>query len=348
MNDFVPSDGPATRGDSTRRETWARRALSIPAVGAGAAIALGTAPVWIPLAALVDVFRRPRTALRCGLAATLYLVCEALGLLASAVLWLVCAGGRGARRERYERWNFALQCLWAGALFHGAARLFGLRLITEGGEAVQEPPLLLLLRHTSLADTLLPAVLVSRPHRIRLRYVLKRELLWDPCLDVVGQRLPNYFARRDSGDSERERRGVAALARDLGPREGVLIYPEGTRFSPQKRERALERLSRGGSSVLLDRARRLERVLPPRLGGPLALLEASPGTDVVFGVHVGLDAARNAADLWNGALLRSTIRVRFWRVTARDIPIGEQARAEWLYEQWARVDRAVAEMEGTA
>jgi hypothetical protein len=34
-----------------------------------------------------------------------------------------------------------------------------------------------------------PAILVSRPHGIRLRYVLKSELLADLCLDVAGPRL---------------------------------------------------------------------------------------------------------------------------------------------------------------
>ena len=39
---------------------------------------------------------------------------------------------------------------------------------------------------------------VSRRYHLRLRYVLKRELLWDPCLDIVGQRVPNIFVDRDA------------------------------------------------------------------------------------------------------------------------------------------------------
>mgnify|MGYP001428055236 CR=1 FL=1 len=32
------------------------------------------------------------------------------------------------------------------------------------------------------------------------KFIMKRELLWDPCIDVYGQRLPNVFVRRDSAD----------------------------------------------------------------------------------------------------------------------------------------------------
>lgn len=326
--------------------TWARRSASIPAVLLGAGGMLAAAPLWLPLAAAIDLFRRPRCALRCGLFLTVYLWCEALGLLACGAIWLASGAGRSeAGRRRCRRWSFALQQRWAGTLFAAASRIFGFRLEVEGGEHLAEAPLLLFLRHASVADTLLPAVLVSAPHGIRLRYVMKRELLWDPCLDVVGHRLPNHFARRDSGDSEGERGAVAALARDLGSDEGVLIYPEGTRFTPAKRSRVLERLRRGGHGELHARAEGLERVLPPRLGGPLALLEASPGTDVVFGAHAGFERVGSLGDLWSGVLVGATIRARFWRVPAAEIPASRQARAAWLYDQWSRMDRSVAALQ---
>jgi 1-acyl-sn-glycerol-3-phosphate acyltransferase len=119
------------------------------------------------------------------------------------------------------------------------------------------------MRHVSTADTLLPVLLFSRRHGVRLRYVMKRELLWDPCLDVVGQRVPSAFVRRDSGQPEREVALVVELGRGLGPRSGVLVYPEGTRFTAEKRLRALERIAASNQSYLLERAGALEQVLPP-------------------------------------------------------------------------------------
>ena len=94
-----------------------------------------------------------------------------------------------------------------------AERVFALRTVIEGEDAIEPGPILVFIRHVSQADTLLPVVLITRRHGIALRFVLKQELLWDPCLDIVGHRLPNVFVRRGSGESERE---IAAVQRLTG------------------------------------------------------------------------------------------------------------------------------------
>jgi len=247
-----------------------RRLVTIPAVLLMAPLSVLTAPFWIPGLALVDLVRRRRgAALRCGALATWYLQCEALGLVASFGLWLI----RGADPAAYLHRNRRLQQIWAMALYRGALRIFAIEVEVEGQEAVRETPFLLFARHASLADTLLPTVLAAIPFDTHLRHVLKRQLLWDPCLDVVGHRLPNIFVRRSAFDSRPEIEAVGALADDLGPGEGVLIYPEGTRFTPPKRERTRVRLREQQRAALLARAESLERVLLPRPGGALALIE---------------------------------------------------------------------------
>ena len=165
---------------------------------------------------------------------------------------------------------------------------------------------------------------------------MKRELLWDPCLDVVGQRLPNVFVRRGSTDAAREVAQIARLAEDIGRGEGVLIYPEGTRFTPAKRARALAGLQ--SAPERFARAAALQHVLPPRLGGPQALLEAHPDVDVLLVAHVGFDAVTTFNDMWNGALVRRAVRVCFRRVPYADVPRTRGDRIRWLDEQWTWVD----------
>ena len=239
------------------------------------------------------------------------------------------------------RWHYALQDLWARALFAAARSLFALRLDVRDDGAVGRGPIVVFARHASLADTLLPAVLVAHRHRIRLRWVLKRELLWDPCLDVVGHRLPNVFVRRGSSDSGREVAAIRTLGADLGPEDGILIYPEGTRATPAKLARARQALARSDP----ERAARLaslRHVLPPRGGGPLALLDVDPPAAAVFMAHAGLDGAASLGDVWRGALIGRTIHVAFWRVRAGDIPRTTAARLAWLDAQWLRMDDWVA------
>lgn len=310
-----------------------RRLLSIPAlVLAAAAVAAGF-PLLLPLALVIDAVRGHALASRGVVMAAIYLACEVAGLAASLALWL-------ARplmsRERWLERHYALQHWWASSLLAAARSLFSLQVEIEG-DADLSGPVVVFIRHASIVDTLLPAALLTGPGGLRLRYVLKRELLADPCLDVVGNRLPNVFVRRGAGDPEVER--VAALARGLGAGEGVLIYPEGTRFTPAKRARALDRLA--GTDVAA-RAAALGHVLPPRPGGPLALLEAAPDADALFVAHVGLDGLATLADVWRGDLVGSRVRVALWRVDREQIPNDANARLDWLWSEWARMDAWVA------
>jgi 1-acyl-sn-glycerol-3-phosphate acyltransferase len=317
----------------------ARRLVTIPGILLLTALSVLSAPLWVPLLALVDLVRPgPRAALRMGAMATLYLHCEAAGLLASFVLWVLWGPWRGGERERYQERNFSLQRWWATTVFRGAMAIYGFSLQVEGQDEARRTPLLLFPRHASLADSLLPSALVSRPFGTRLRYVLKRELLWDPCLDVVGNRLPNHFVDRFSEDSAREIREVAKLGVGLGAGEGVILYPEGTRFTPAKRQRILERLRQRGPEHLADLAGRLERLLPPRSAGALALVESCPQADLVFCAHSGFERAASAGDLWSGALVGSRVRVRFWRVAAAEIPRSREQAEAWLFSWWERMD----------
>jgi 1-acyl-sn-glycerol-3-phosphate acyltransferase len=314
-----------------------RSIITIPGFVIGWALWLAAAPVWLPVAVLVDLFgNRRAVAVRTGFAVTVYLSCEVIGIVASGGLWL----WKRIVPVDAERWtdlHFRLEAWWGTTLLRAAVRLFGLRLEVEGGAELGRGPYLLILRHASTVDTLLASALVSRAHGIRLRYVLKHELLWDPCLDIVGNRLPNVFVDRFSNESTEEISRLQALARDLGPRDGVLIYPEGTRFSETKRQRILERFNQKGDAKMLEYARSLEFVLPPRPGGTLGLLEAAPEADVVVCAHTGFEGAASLAEFWKGALVDQVIRVQFRRIPRDEIPAERDARIEWIRQEWERV-----------
>lgn len=298
-------------------------------------------PFWLVLGALVGLARRRSfILLRLLVFAWFYFGLELIALVLVAWTFATQASAESRLNGLYR-----LQAWWANATLVTAAKLLRLRFIVDGADRAIPGPSILLIRHASILDTLLPSVYVQRPHGFRVRYVLKQELLFDPCIDIVGNALPNYFVDR-SGDTQREVEGIAALVEDLGP-DGVLIFPEGTRFSEKKRRKTLRKLE-AEASPLLDEARALTHVLPPKPAGALALLDALPSVDCVFLAHTGLEAFAKIEDLMSGEVVGSTVHVHLWRVDANDIPTQTHERVRWLYTQWGQVNAFVRNAQQTS
>jgi 1-acyl-sn-glycerol-3-phosphate acyltransferase len=322
----------AAPDDALRR--YARRAATIPAIVLALIVSLAALPVLMLLALVVDLARaagrRSLVTVRLVLFGVCFLATEVLGLALLFVVWLSSLGRpalRAARTWPIQRWYTSMH-------FVALRAIFRLRFEVQGEDAATPGPLLVLVRHASIIDSLVPAVFVANVHRMRLRYVLKRELLVDPCLDLAGHWLPNRFVERDGVDTATEVEAVRSLKAGLGPDEGVSLYPEGTRFSSAKRRRVLGRLT----GAARERAERLQHLLPIRPGGALALLDAPPACDVLFIGHHGLEGFAHVADVLRGALVGRTIKVRFWRVPFASIPTDRQQRLGWLADEWQRMD----------
>lgn len=328
--------------EETRWSTIGRRLKTIPPRYIGAILVTVLFPALLVLALLVDAGRwitrrRPFMASRLLCLLWLYLVGESVCIVGFGLSWIFAIGPRRAEILEHQAWQ--IQQFWAWSLFAPARALFRLSFSVEGHDVVEPGPIIVLLRHASIIDNLLPSVVISRPHGIDLRYLIKRELLADPGLDVGGNRLKNYFVRRDTG-AEIERENVRRLAEGLTPTEGMLIFPEGTRFTPERRARAIEKIGERDPQ-LAKRAEQFVNQLPPKPGGVLAMLDGAPGVDVVLLAHAGFDGLRLVSDIWRGELVGRAIRVRLTRVPRSEIPEGREKRVAWLFDAWLEVDRWV-------
>jgi 1-acyl-sn-glycerol-3-phosphate acyltransferase len=306
------------------------------------AIELAWLPALLVVAAIADV-ARGRTAghgrwsyVRFVATATWALWMHVAGLVGLWMSWV--AGGRwlGARPDRQRQLDLAVQRWWARNVWRGAAWLYHLKLELKGEEALEKGGFVMMSRHASLLDTILPLVFLADTWGHRLRYVIKRELLWDPCIDISGDRFPTAFVRRGGPDHDVETARVMTLLDNLGEHDVVVVYPEGTRFSEKKRERVLRSLMRKHPEAGRW-AETLRHVLPPHPGGTHALL--GPGAhDVVFCAHTGLEPVNHFKDLADGALLDARILMEFWRVPACDLPSDPDEQERWLRSWWERID----------
>ncbi len=317
---------------------WARRAVTIPVYLLAAVVVVGATPALLFLALLVDVIRPRRFALvRSLLMADVYLLAEVVGIAVCGLIWATSAGWRREPSADYLRRNFALQCRWASAQFWSAKRIFGLRIEVDGEDAVGAGPVIVVARHVSPVDNLVPAVFLSDRRGLRLRWVINRWLLRDPCLDVVGNRLPNLFvdAGRDEGRGQAARVGL--MAKGLGPGDGVLLYPEGALFTVRRRARVVARLMETDPGAG-KHAGTLRHLLPPRTGGFVAALAAVPSADVVVCSHAGLELASSYHAFLSGEFVGARIRIRFRRISRTAIPATAEGQAAWLWEAWAAMD----------
>jgi 1-acyl-sn-glycerol-3-phosphate acyltransferase len=314
-----------------------RRLITVPGYFIAWLTWLAAAPLWLPATLIIDLVRRNRgVAIRSALMVTVYLSCEVAGILIAGALW-VWRAVFAIEDDRWTDLHFRLEAWWGTTLFRAVSRIFGVRVQVEEDAELGRGPYILALRHSSTADTLLASALVSTPHAMRLRYVLKQEHLWDPSLDLVGNRVPNAFVDRFSKDPAKEVARVKALARDLGPKDGVLIYPEGTRFTQAKRARVLENFRDRGDEQMFEYAESLSCVLPPKHGGLLSLLDTAPEADLILCVHAGFEGTGSLADIWRGELIDQLVRVQFRRIERIKIPTDPEERVSWLLDEWREV-----------
>lgn len=318
---------------------WIRRTVLAPAVVLLAGLVVTTVPVWLILAAAASPFVPGRLRpLRVLWMALVYLVWDAAALVALFGLWIACGFGRWKRSPTFQRAHYALIGWFLRVLFWQVRWALRLRITVIGADpGIAQPnrPELVVCRHAGPGDSFILIHALVNWFSRRPRIVLKHTLQWDPAVDVLLNRLPNHFiAPSDEGAEEQVRR----LATDLHDNDAFVIFPEGGNFTPRRRSRAIERLRALGLERMARRAEAMRHVLAPRPGGLLAALDAAPDAGVVFVAHTGLDRMMTVADVWRELPMDKHITMRFWSVPPEEIPADRQARIEWLYDWWARID----------
>ena len=301
-----------------------------------ACVLLAGLPLWLPVLLIVDVARRKWRFPLARFAAfgLLWAWLETAGLSVAMLLFI---GGQAQNRAA----NYKLQAWWTRNVVRALRVTVGVQIEVEGFDQLGPGPFVALCRHASLADSVMSAWVLADHARLKPRYVLKKELKLDPCLDVVGHRLPNYFVNRSSSNLASELQGIEEMAAGLAVNEVAVIFPEGSRANPRKRERALQKLE-VRSPERAAKLRALQNLLPPKPAGASALLSAVPHANIITMWHSGFDGL----DTFKGIvhhLARRAVRVRV-KITEhhRSTVASGEAFVDWLDQQWLAMDEAVS------
>lgn len=279
-------------------------------------------------------------ALRLLWMAMLHLALETAVLVALFGLWVASGFGWKIRSPRFQRAHYTLVRWYLQVIYWECRRVLHVRVDVEGPppETYDGRPLLILSRHAGPGDSFLVVHALVNWYAREPRIVLKDTLQWDPAIDVVLNRLPNRFIRPSPGAGDAVERQVGELSRNLDENDAFVIFPEGGNFTEHRRKRAIERLRRKGHIDEAEKAERLRHVMAPKPGGVLAALTQARDADVVFVAHTGVEHMSTVLDVWRELPMDREIQMRWWIVPAADVPEGDEARIDWLFAWWARID----------
>lgn len=316
--------------------TWLRRPVMATGVVVLALVLTASVVLWAPILVAVDLIRRRwrLPLVRFVAFGALWAWLETSGLVVAGLLFL-------SGQSKNLSANYRLQAWWTRNVVRALRWTVGVQIEVEGFTELGPGPFIALCRHASLADSVMSAWVLADHAHLKPRYVLKKELKMDPCLDVVGHRLPNYFIDRTSANIASELQGIEQMAAGLATDEVAVIFPEGSRANPKKRERALAKLETR-SPERANQLRKLQHLLPPKPAGASALLAAVPHANVITMWHSGFDGL----DTFKGIvhhLARRAIRVHV-KITEhhRSTVASGEAFVGWLDAQWLAMDEAVS------
>jgi len=225
-----------------------------------------------------------------------------------------------ARRTWTER-NHGLMHWWCGRLVRGAERVVGVRWDFDLPDDLGPGPLLAFSQHVSIVDAIAPVYILGNHQGWNLRYTLTRGLRFDPCLDIVGHRIPNHFVARGTGDNTEELGHLRTLAADMEDDECAAIFPGGGLYTPSGLARAVSKLEERDSPQA-GMAARFRHVMPPR-----------PGFEPVASLR----------KFWHVVPLPEPVEVKVWRYERSEVPEDEETRMAWLYEKWLVMDDWIVE-----
>ncbi len=317
-----------------RTRRYVRRVFSIPLSLLIAPLMVILAPVVVPVLMLVDVVsgaprRLPTTRIALMVFAFACHEWYAIRLYLKVI--------SGPRSDRTNRMQHAMGT-WSMSLINWAGHTMGARIDWGDPSTMPAGHLLMLSRHASNVDAIIPAtlfpLLLGRP----AHYVLKRELRWITSIDLFGPPLGNYFVAR-GGNTEGELAQLRSLGQHVRPEGALVIFPEGTFATPAARARIRASLERRREAEALALTDELQALLPPKPSGVLALLDARPDALPMVLAHRGLDGVASFSGMRASLPLREPIVVRWWPTEA--VPESDADQRRWLRDEWRRLDRWV-------
>lgn len=231
----------------------------------------------------------------------------------------VTRADRATHRWRVARWQVLFM---GGSVFAAIGLLMRLKISfdlprrTAPGPSTE--PLIIIANHRSFLDIAVVMAYLRRMEHYNIRWVLKRNLRYAPFMGASCKTTGCAFVARDKSGQDKDVivRECAISALEDGA--SVIMFPEGTRFTPRK-------------------ARRHSQVLSPRSGGFKVLREVLPGYRVLS-LTIRWGSAGDCSSLLRSAKIFGA----GLRVSGEIHDLSGADPEAWLNREWERKNAALS------
>lgn len=312
---------------------WARRTIRDPIYAVGAPVIGGLLLLGGGVARVIEIPGDRKRASRLLWAAAAAVRLDYFVFARCVWLWCTQRPDDSADLHWKQQHSIAL-----GAELHRFMttldRLVGIDLAIDSPALRRGEPALVLSRHAGVGDSLLMVYVITHHLRRVPQVVLKRELLWDPAMDLALGRLDAYFLRGNGVTPDQRAAELGAFADRIEPPDATLLFPEGRNWTPHRHREEVAAAVEKGDDERVAWLLRNPRVLSPRATGARRILAACPGIQVVIAGHQGLEDLMSVRAIWQELPLN-----RLLRIELRSVEPPPDAQVErWLHDEWERLD----------
>ncbi len=235
-------------------------------------------------------------------------------------------------RHAFRRANRELADWWWGICVTASHRINHVELMFTGDEIPPRENAIVVVNHQQMPDITFLMVLAREKGRLGdMKWFVKDQLKYVPGVGWGMVFLDCLFVKRDwASDVENIRQTFGRITRDSVPL-WLMLFPEGTRFKPEKLERSRDFARKKG-------LHQPEHTLVPRTKGFVASVQGlGEHLDAVYDITIGYE--EGVPNLWQyvkGVCTRAHLHVH--RAPARDLPETDEGLSNWLMHRFKRKD----------
>ena len=238
-------------------------------------------------------------------------------------------------REMFHRVNiwFAMGIwTWWSVIIE---RIHGTKLIVSGDELPAGESAVMFANHQSMGDIVVLLCLARRTGRMAdMRWMVKGSMKFMPFLGWGMLSLDFLFLKRDWAKDREHIAAAFARFRSRKTPVWLVLFPEGTRRTPEKHAKSMVHAGRAGHPPT-------EKVMLPRTKGFVASVQGLAGKiNAIYRITVGYPrGALSLYELFGGRV--GDIHIIVKRHLIATVPSDEPGMSTWLVQEFQEIDRTL-------